>query len=149
MLHPELNRQELETDLSAAADSGVVALLDERAVGWLKLSPRSRMQKLHAQRPYRGMAGLARDGLDGHGVFTIGCLYVEPDYRKSGVARALLDSALKLARDLGATAVEAFPRRGDALPPEQLPLGPAALFLEAGFRVLDEVGPYPVLRLEL
>jgi hypothetical protein len=45
--------------------------------------------------------------------------------------------------------VEAFPRSDLDVPAAALMMGPLALFVRAGFEVVHDFGPYPVLRLEL
>jgi GNAT superfamily N-acetyltransferase len=74
---------------------------------------------------------------------------VEPDFRRHGVARALLLKGVELARAAGARSLEAFPRRAEAVPDEQLFTGPFALFTSTGFAVVHEQSQYPVLRRDL
>ena len=142
---PEQNRSGFETSLGEAHEGpfGVVALLDERAVGWLKLSPAERIPKLYEQRLYKGLPCFAgpRDG-----VLTVGCVLVEEELRRRGVARALLKKAVELAESLGARAIEAFPRRSEQAGAAELWTGPPSIFLEAGFKIMSDFQPYPVLR---
>lgn len=146
---PEQNRSELEAALAAGSDetSGVVAFdATGELIGWLKLSPAPRMQKLYDQRLYKGLPCLARDP---DGVWTVGCLFVREDRRRCGVATALLAAAIPIARGLGARAIEAFPRSDTDVADAALMMGPLALFRDAGFGVVHDFTPYPVLRLEL
>ena len=46
----------------------------------------------------------------------------------------------------GARAIEAFPRRSEQAGPAELWVGPANIFLQAGFEIINDFGPYPVLR---
>ena len=142
------NRAEMTTSLECGSEdmAGVVALTEDRVVGWLKVSRAASLPKLYEQRLYRNLPCFsgARER-----VFAIGCLLVDPELRRHGVARALVRGALDTARGLGASAVEAFPRRAEGVADAELWLGPYSLFIEAGFEVVHDFAPYPVLRLTL
>ncbi|HYO97427.1 MAG TPA: GNAT family N-acetyltransferase [Polyangiaceae bacterium] len=142
---PEQNAGELEHSLrsSDGTPQAVVARSPEGVVGWMKLSPAEAVQKLYAQRIYKGLPCF--DG-DRGGVLTIGCFLVDEHWRRQGVARALLRAGVRIAQQSGARAVEAFPRRGEHLGDPEMWLGPASLFEQEGFDVVNEFGPYPVLR---
>lgn len=142
---PAENRSEMLAALEAGSDEmrGVVALADERAIGWMKLAPAGAMPKLFAQKPYRALPCF--DG-DRDGVLVVGCFLVDPDWRRRGLSRALLAAGLELAEQWGARAVEAFPRAAEPVSEELLWTGAPAVFREAGFEVVDASGPYPVLR---
>ncbi len=143
---PEQNRAAFVSHLSEGGLKGVVALHEGRAVGWMKLCLATRVPKLYEQRLYKALPCFAgpRDG-----VLTVGCLLVDEDVRRRGLARALVHHGVTLGEQAGARAIEAFPRRAEALGPAELWLGPAAIFFEAGFEIVNDFGPYPVLRREL
>jgi GNAT superfamily N-acetyltransferase len=146
---PERNCVELLDALAARAPdaSGMIAWNGAgELVGWLKLAPAATLHKLYEQRLYKGLPCFAGDR---SGVWTVGCLLVREDHRRQGVARALLAGAIEAARAEGARALEAFPRSDVGVADAALLMGPLALFVEAGFRVVHEFVPYPVLRLEL
>jgi len=142
---PEQNREAFVESLAGARSElrGVVALHEQQAVGWLKLCPAERVPKLYDQRLYRGLPALAGSR---EGVLTVGCLLVDEDFRRRGVARALVRHAVVLAEARGARAIEAFPRRSDQAGPAELWTGPFSIFEEAGFQIVSDFGPYPVLR---
>lgn len=146
---PDDNRAELlgALDAGSAESSGMVAH-DEHGdlIGWLKLAPATAMGKLYEQRLYKGLPCLQRDP---RGVWTVGCLFVREDRRRQGVASALLAGAIHSAIDAGGRAIEAFPRSDVDVAAAALMLGPLALFVRAGFQVVHDFTPYPVLRLEL
>ncbi len=146
--HPDRNRAEMFSALRDANDemSGVVALDEAGAVGWLKVAPANSLPKLYEQRIYRRLPCF--DG-DRAGVFAVGCLLVDPGARRRGTARALLEGAIALVKDRGGGAIEAFPRRGDGLRDDEAWTGPFALFTQLGFQVVHDFAPYPVLRLKM
>ncbi len=121
---------------------GLLALDGERALGWMKLAPRSIVPKLRRLPVYHG-ADLGEDD----GVYVVGCFLVRPDVRRRGVARLLLASAPTAVRGWGGRAIEAYPRRSsEPMHAEEVWMGPLELFREQGFVIVAGEGPYPVLR---
>jgi len=144
---PDANRRELIAHARDPVLTGVVATLpDGTAVGWMKLEAAKSLPKLYAQRTYRALPCFEGPRA---GVLTVGCFLVDPAWRRRGVARALLRAGLDLARAEHMSAVEAFPRRAEGAPDEQLFTGPLALFTSAGFEIVSDQTQYPVLRLVL
>lgn len=151
---PEENRAELLADFASGTEEvrGVIARDGERVVGWMKLTPASAVPKLYAQRPYRGLpcfAAAAASADQRRDVFTVGCFLIDAELRRQGVARALLLEGIRIARAAGARAIEAFPRSAEGLPPEEMWTGHYGTLIRAGFAVVDDSTPYPVLRLSL
>jgi hypothetical protein len=142
---PEENAREMRAALEAGSEEmlGVVALAGDDVVGWLKVAPVSVVAKLYAQRPYRRLPCFEGDRT---GVLAIGCLLVDPAYRHRGVVTALVDGAVALGISRGARAIEAFPRRAEGMRDEEAWMGPFSVFSRAGFEVVNDSGPYPVLR---
>jgi GNAT superfamily N-acetyltransferase len=143
---PDLNRAAFVASLGQSGLHGIVALRGEQAVGWMKLCPAETIPKLYGQRLYKGLPCFNGPR---EGVLTVGCLLVDEDLRRRGVARALLRHGIAAAREVGARAIEAFPRRAEQAGPAELWLGPANIFIELGFEIVNDFGPYPVLRLVL
>jgi GNAT superfamily N-acetyltransferase len=146
----EQNRREFlaAAEVSSAEARGVIALTaaSKQAVGWLKISPAADLDKLYQQRLYRGLPCFDRPVA---GVFTFGCFFVEPEYRGRGLARELVRAGITLARNLGATSIEALPRGEQANSAPERWLGRPSTLAAEGFRVVHEFEPYPVLRLDL
>jgi len=111
--------------------------------GWCAVSPRADYPRLTTYR----IAGTD----DEDGLWAVTCFLVRVGARRHGLADALLDGAVDLARRHGARVVEAYPvdttmRTAMAV---ELRHGPLSVFLRAGFR---EVGARaaparPVVRL--
>jgi GNAT superfamily N-acetyltransferase len=86
-------------------------------------------------------------------VWSVTCFVVRVGHRRAGVARALLDGAVRLARDSGARVVEAYPvdvaaKRSTSS--AELYHGPLSTFLAAGFHEVARPRPSrAVVRLEL
>ncbi len=126
---------------------GMVALIDDNVVGWLKLSSAPAMKKLASRRVYRTLAYFDAPRTD---TAVIACVLVHPASRSRGVARALVAAAVDAARAFGASAIEAFPRVADhALREDELQMGPVAIYRSLGFVIEDGPTPYPFMRLGL
>jgi GNAT superfamily N-acetyltransferase len=143
---PEENRDAFIAGLTSPELKGVVAIAGDQAVGWMKLCPAERVSKLYEQRLYKGLPCFEgpRDG-----VLTVGCMLVDEGWRQRGVARSMLRAGVELAVASNARAIEAFPRRHEQAQAPELWLGPLNLFIDAGFRIVNDFAPYPVLRYDI
>ena len=147
---PEQSRSELIAAVRSQSPEarGVVAIAPEaqHVVGWLKLSPAQTLDKLYGQRLYRRLPCFERSP---EGVFTLGCFFIDPEYRRQGIARMLVHAAIELGRQLGACSLEALPRGTPDASDAEYWLGRTSTFLAAGFQTVHDFAPYPVLRLNL
>lgn len=145
---PEENAAELAAAVTSSAPEGRgLVAIDERGdvVGWLKLTPRASVPKLRALPVYRN-----HDLGDDRVTYSIGCVLVRPDARGHGVVRALVEAAPGFAEAWGAKTIEAYPRRSaEPLHPEEAWQGPEKVFVDAGFRPVVDVAPYPVYQRNL
>ncbi|HEX4477076.1 MAG TPA: N-acetyltransferase [Polyangiaceae bacterium] len=147
---PETNRSELvhALDTGSPEAAGVVAfdVSTNDVVGWMKLAPAASVPKLYDQRLYRGLPCFSGDR---DGVLAVGCFLVDPAVRRTGLSDALVQGGVRIAKEAGARAIEAFPRRAEGLRDEEKWTGPFSAFQRAGFAVVHDFGPYPVVRLAL
>jgi GNAT superfamily N-acetyltransferase len=117
---------------------GLLAFDGDVPVGWCQVGPRDRLAKLVTQ------LELEPDP----SVWAVTCFLVAPTHRRTGVAAALLDAAVRTARDASASRLEGYPR-GEAAAPDDMWTGPAGLFLHRGFRLLRAGSPRSVMALQL
>lgn len=140
------NREGLLDDLSRPDFHALVAVRGEEVVGWCRLGSPGQLAKTYQNRLYRNLPCL--DPLR-NDVVALGCFLVRPDERRSGIARSLLRSAITAARASGATCIEAFPRGASDVTDCEQWTGPLAMYLDAGFRIIHDFAPYPIVRLDL
>jgi hypothetical protein len=144
------NRDALQADVRRGPPPGVLAYRDAEPVGWCAVAPRPGYTRLPRSEVLRGTpAGELADPA----VWSVTCFVVRVGHRRAGVAAALLDGAVGLARESGARVVEAYPvdvaAKGRTSSAE-LYHGPLSMFLAAGFREVARPRPArPVVRLEL
>ena len=126
---------------------GLLAYRDDEPVGWCAVGPRDRYKAAIGS---RAKIMRNRDPSEDDRVFFVTCLFVRVGYRGSGVTSDLLRSAIDLAREFGAPAIEGWPRSGSNGQQSDLYYGRESLFASFGFSVVDRPSAHrAVMRLEL
>jgi GNAT superfamily N-acetyltransferase len=115
---------------------GKVAYLDDRPAGYALFAPGGHFRR------FRGLGpGVSDDAL------LLATLWVAEEVRDAGLAKVLLQSALRETHRRGGRALEAYGGRGVGAAGSCIV--PEDFLLANGFRVLHEHAAYPLLRLEL
>lgn len=129
---------------------GLVALRDERAIGWTSLAPRAEFHRLSRSR------GIPM--LDGTDVWSVTCFVIAKAARGEGLSGQLLRAATAFATAHGAGVLEAYPVSvpdSTRVPPANAYTGVESTFLAAGFQRVAETTstaagfPRVVVRLSL
>jgi GNAT superfamily N-acetyltransferase len=119
-------------------------------VGWTAVGPRAGYGRLQRSTVLRGTGA---DVFSDLSVWSVTCFVVKVGARRQGVATALLQGAIGLARHGGATVVEAYPvdlGAKQSASASELYHGTLSTFLRAGFaEVARPVPARPVVRLRL
>ncbi len=146
------NRERLRGLVESGPPPGLLALEDDRAVGWVGLGPRPEFKRIELSRVI--------PRVEGPTPWAIVCFVVAADSRGRGVADALLAAAVEHARDAGALALEAYPIDPAAAPGGRVRdtgayVGTRSMFERAGFRLASATtshsggAPRVVMRREL
>lgn len=116
---------------ASGTTSGLIAYLDAEPAGWCAVEPRLAYQGLlrNNRTPWTERA---EDKLDGT-VWAVTCFFTRAGFRKRGIARALARAAVDHARDRGARAIEGYPIITQNVILEELHVGTAGMFADAGF----------------
>lgn len=135
------NKRALRRLVSAGRALGALALAGERAVGWCSVGPRADFAALATKR------SLATDW-DAR-TWSVTCFFVEREWRRHGLGKRLLATAVAIARAGGATRVEGYPaplpKAGGDLPAAFAWTGLPQVFERAGFtRLAKTPGKRPV-----
>ncbi|MBF6023454.1 GNAT family N-acetyltransferase [Lysobacter niastensis] len=110
---------------------GVLAFADEEPVGWCAIGPRQDFPRLDRSK------ALVRDWQPA--TWSLNCLFVPSRWRGQGVARALIAAAIDLARQSGASEIEAYPQAvaaGERQAGAFVWTGVPGLFTPFGFRAV-------------
>jgi GNAT superfamily N-acetyltransferase len=140
----EGNRDAMRALVDADVEPGLLAYRGKAAIGWVSLGPRP------------DFPGLARSRIlqpiDARPAWSVTCLFVQKEHRRSGVSVALLEAAAKHARQRGARLLEGYPqepKRGEMVDVFAW-TGIASAFVAAGFREVARPSPTrPIMRREL
>ena len=138
---PRANKSAFQRIVRSGPPPGLIALLNDEAVGWCQLTPRVVLPHLDQVKKCRAV--------DDQPVWSITCFYVRMGYRKKGVSGALIQAAIKMAKQNRAPALEGYPLDAK-LTPSSSSTGYVSAFLRAGFKVVARhFPPQPVMRLDL
>jgi GNAT superfamily N-acetyltransferase len=115
---------------------GVLAYLDGEIAGWCGFGPRPDLPRLARSRTIPTIDDLP--------VWSILCFNVRVGYRRRGVAAALLDGVIDLARRSGAPGLEAYPidPEGGRVDTSFGYVGVTPMFEKAGFRRVVETSAH-------
>jgi len=141
--HAQANRAELKTLAASDRPPGLVGYRGKTPVGWVSLGPRQDYAKLRRSPVMKPV--------DERPVWSVVCFVVPSQYRRQGVARALLDGAIDYAVKCGATLLEAYPvdkpGRSDD---DAMWFGAKSMYDAAGFREVARRKPYrPIVRIQI
>jgi GNAT superfamily N-acetyltransferase len=146
-VHAAANRAALEVQVGRRPP-GVVGYVDGDPCGWCAVAPRPTYTRLVRSSLLRGSPA---DELADPAVWSVTCFVVRRPARGRGLTAALLDGAVALARDGGATVVEGYPvdlAARSAITSAALYHGSLSVFLGAGFTEVARPAPdRPVVRL--
>ncbi|HEX8865201.1 MAG TPA: GNAT family N-acetyltransferase [Lentzea sp.] len=122
--------------LLAVSGSGEAVSDSGGAVGWVAVAPRASYSRLGRSKITAPVSE------DISGVWSVTCFYVRRSARRQGVTSLLLDAAVEHAAKAGARAVEGYPvdTEGRALQAGELYHGRLAMFLDAGFELVERRG---------
>jgi GNAT superfamily N-acetyltransferase len=142
----EQNRTAMAARIDTGEMEGFIAYAGGEVVGWLNAQPRHKL--VHCWQRL-GVEPTPLDVPPAQAAVIV-CFVVAPPWRRRGVAKALLASALASFALRGIRVVDAFPFRTE---PSVLPTdhyhGPASLFLAAGFEPIGETADVTVMRKRL
>jgi GNAT superfamily N-acetyltransferase len=135
------NRADMRKAVKQGPLPGLLALRDQLAVGWCRVTPRDEVPGL--ERAFRTRR------VDDVPVWSISCFYIRKGHRREGIMTALITASIEYARAAGAPALEAYPLDG-AMSPSATSTGYASTFARAGFSEIARRSPErPIMRLQL
>jgi len=134
---PGSRREALRTQVSDDdPPPGMLAYVDGEVAGWCGFGPRPNLPRLVNSRTI--------PTIDDRPVWSILCFNVRVGFRRRGVAAALLDGVVDLARRSGAPGVEAYPidPEGGRVDSSFGYVGVTPMFEKAGFRRVIETAAH-------
>lgn len=137
------NRAALKALVVSETVPGLIAYRAGVPVGWTSVGPREDYAKLRRSPVMKPV--------DDQSVWSVVCFVVPSEYRRQGVARALLEGAASYARQHGATVLEAYPvDKPTRSKDDYMWFGAKSMFDRAGFQEVARRRPHrPVVRLRI
>ena len=139
----ERSRQELRALAGNDPPAGLIGYRGRTPVGWISFGPREDFAKLRRSPVMKPV--------DDQPLWSIVCFVVPSQYRRQGVATALLAGAIEYARRRGVTMLEAYPvdKKGMSAD-DSMWFGARSMYAAAGFEEVARRKPTrPVMRLSL
>ena len=124
----EGNKNLMKALVGAGDTLGLMAIHQNKPIGWCALSPRSSFPVLDRSRVLKKVDDLP--------VWSLPCLFIIKDFRNQGISSALVNEAVKYCFDQGAKIVEAYPvqPKKDIMPDVFAWTGLYTTFVKAGFK---------------
>lgn len=137
----EENRLALKTIVERGEVPGILAYVGSEPVGWCAIAPREVYPALARSRILKPV--------DAEPVWSVTCFFVAKPFRRQGLTVELLKSALRFARERGASIVEGYPTEpGEGRVQDVFAYtGIASAFRAAGFSEVARRSPTrPIMR---
>jgi GNAT superfamily N-acetyltransferase len=134
------NREAVRKLVLRGGMTGLLAYHQGRPVGWCNVNRRRNFQRLASHYPIKDP--------EDPGFASIVCFLVHPDYRRKGITRSLLLTAIDNARKEGFCCMEAYPARSTSSI-EKNYHGYLSLYQETGFDLINTLDHCYVVRKDL
>jgi GNAT superfamily N-acetyltransferase len=129
----EPNRSAFESLVTSGAVHGILAFEGRDPIGWCSIGPRGDFPGLERSRVLQTEWTAA--------TWSVTCFFIPAKHRGKGVATAMLEAAVELARKRGATEIEGYPQKmlasGDPLPGPFAWTGVPSIFERCGFKRIN------------
>jgi GNAT superfamily N-acetyltransferase len=124
----EHNRRAMKEIVESGRVPGILAYAGEQPVGWCSVGLRTEFSRL--------LRSPLLKPVDDEPVWSVVCLFIDRDYRKSGLSSRLLKAAALYAARQGATIIEGYPviPKKKGTPDSELYMGLCQAFERAGFK---------------
>lgn len=130
----------LRAEIDEGPPPGIVAYVDGKAAGWIRIGPRTKQARVPRTRI---IAAASTEPFDDDSVWAVTCFVVRREHRGSGLNLELLRAAVDYARESGARLIEGYPvdTGGTKQRTNDLFHGIVSTFLAAGFTETTELKP--------
>lgn len=127
----EKNRALFREMAESGQPLGIIAWSGSEPAGWCSVSPRASLVRLENSRLLKRPDDIP--------VWSVTCFFVKKEFRRKGLATAMIRAAAAYAFEHGAPAVEAYPMiaRKETVPEVFAFIGFAKSFEKAGFEVVS------------
>lgn len=126
------NKNAMKKLVRSGKPTGILAFLEDRAIGWCAFAPRQDFSKLARSRVHKP--------IDDKAVWSIPCFFIDKEFRKMGLSVALLKGVIAYAKKNKIKILEAYPTipTKDSFPDNFAWIGLYKSFERAGFEIVDQ-----------
>jgi GNAT superfamily N-acetyltransferase len=121
------NKRALKRLVEGGTVPGLLAYRDAEAVGWASISPRAQLERLEHV-PFA-----PEDDSTDERAWSAACFYVHRSHWRIGVGAALLEAAVRRAREHDASSIEGYPVKAGSVDPYT---GYDTMFAHQGFELV-------------
>jgi len=114
--------------------TGMLAIYQKKAVGWMALAPREDYIKIEKSRTLKR--------IDDKPVWSITCFFVKKEFRKMGLSQKMIQAVIEYAAKNNIKMLEAYPviPYAEKIPPPFLWVGVLSAFTSNGFTIVQQNG---------
>ena len=114
--------------------TGLIAMYQKKAVGWVAFAPREDYIKIENARTLKR--------IDDKPVWSITCFFIKKEFRRIGVSSMMVRAVIDYANKNNIETLEAYPviPYADKTPPPFLWVGILSAFISNGFKVVQQNG---------
>ncbi len=139
---PDHNRRRKKELVEKGQAHGILVYDQSQPVGWCAYGRKDEFPRVDNGRFYRKL-GFKNDDMK---LWRVPCFYVDPAYRRRGVAQVALRAALNSISKHGGGIVEAYPRVSKAGGSVSLWFGTTRMLEREGFRRIEPLGVSVLMR---
>jgi GNAT superfamily N-acetyltransferase len=128
------NRDMMRKIVSEAKPTGLIAIYQGKAVGWIALAPREDYIKIEKSRTLKR--------IDDKPVWSITCFFIKKEFRRMGLSQKMIEAVIEYAGKNKIKTLEAYPviPYADKTPPPFLWIGVLSAFTRNGFVIVQRNG---------
>ncbi|MEK7775458.1 MAG: GNAT family N-acetyltransferase [Candidatus Zixiibacteriota bacterium] len=122
------NKHAMKKLVSSGTEPGIIGYHDSAPVAWCAIAPRADYPRLATSRIFAP--------IDDKPVWSIVCLFIAKEYRRTGVSARMIKAAVAFAKSKGAKVIEGYPHDlGAKLEPDAFVwMGMMSAYEKAGFK---------------
>ncbi len=125
------NKNAMKEIVRQGKPAGLIGFIEEQPIAWCAFAPREDFIRLENSRVHKR--------IDESAVWSIPCLFIHKNFRRSGISAELLKGAIQFAKENGIEIIEAYPGipTQEITPDSFVWFGLFKSFESAGFEIVD------------
>jgi GNAT superfamily N-acetyltransferase len=128
----ERHKGRMHAIVKAGQPTGLIATLNEEAVGWIAFAPREDYKRIENSRAFRR--------IDDKAVWSVTCFFIKKEFRNKGLSEQMIKGVIDYAKKKKIKTLEAYPAipYSYKVPAPFLWVGILSAFTKNGFEVVQQ-----------